>query len=105
MIRELNKEQYLHTMGDRMVNVTDNAEVIADICGYAECLLGNGLISEYGFNNGLIEAVYMNDDNTYQHILLFTEKKNCYAVIIVDVIHRDIFGHYILDLNEEYDID
>ena len=47
----------------------------------------NGLISEYGFHNCLIEAVYINDDNTYQHILLFTDKKNCYVVIIVDVPH------------------
>ena len=103
-IRKLNKEQYLQTMGDHMINVTNNAEAITDIWGYAKCLLKNGLISEYGFHNCLIEAVYINDDNTYQHILLFTDKKNCYVVIIVDVLHRVIFGHYILDLNQEYDI-
>ncbi len=87
-----------------MKNVTDNAEVIADIRGYAKILLERKLISEYGYNNHLIEAVYINDDNTYQHILLFTDKKNCYVVIIVDVRHRMILGHYLLDLNREYDI-
>ena len=30
MIREINKEQYLQTMGKHMKNVTDNAEVTAD---------------------------------------------------------------------------
>ena len=103
-IREITKEQYLQTMGKHMKNVTDNAEVIADIWGYAKCLLERKLISEYGFNNNLIEAVYINDNNTYQHILLFTDKKNCYVVIIVDVLHRVILGHYFLDLNQEYDI-
>lgn len=87
-----------------MRNVTDSAEVIADIRGYAECLLKSGLISEYGFNNELIEAVYVNEGNTYQHILLFTDKKNCYAVIVIDVLQRTILGHYILDLDREYGI-
>ena len=48
-IREITKEQYLQTIGKHMKNVTDNTEVIADIWGYAKCLLERKLISEYGF--------------------------------------------------------
>ncbi|CUO01732.1 Uncharacterised protein [Hungatella hathewayi] len=50
----------------------------------------------------LIEAVYVNSENTYQHILLSTYQKNLYVVIVVDVINKTILGHYILDLNEKY---
>ncbi|MDE5746348.1 MAG: hypothetical protein K2I21_02080, partial [Acetatifactor sp.] len=49
-----------------------------------------------------VEAFYEKNDHSYQHILLFTNQKNTYAVIIVDIIHKTILGHYILDLNEKY---
>lgn len=49
-----------------------------------------------------MEAVYENTERTYQHILLFTNQKNFYAVIVVDIVHKTILGHYILDLNEKY---
>ena len=103
-IRELNKNQYLQTMGNNMKNATNEAYPSVDIWNYAKLLLDNNLISKYGFDNQIIEAVYVNDENTYHHILLFTDKPNCYVVIVVNVIQRTIFGHYILDLNKEYDI-
>ena len=49
-----------------------------------------------------MEAVYENDENTFQHILLFANQKNTYVVIIVDMICKSIIGHYLLDLNEKY---
>lgn len=87
-----------------MKNVTDTAVFISDIWDYAQELLDNGLISEYGYYGHLIEAVYVNNENTYQHILLFTDTENCYMVIVIDVIGKTIAGHYLLNLNKEYGI-
>lgn len=101
--KQLSKEQYLSTMGNKMNNVTENAQALVDVWEYAKQLLENNLISEYGYLKRYIEAVYENEENTYQHILLFSNHKNVYVVIIVDVIGKEILGHYILDLNEVYD--
>lgn len=101
-IRELNETQYLQTMGDKMVNITKIAQPIVDLWDYAECLLQKGLLSEYGYRRELIEAVYENPAQTYQHILLFGNGKNIYIVVVVDMVSRIIFGYYILDLNEKY---
>lgn len=101
-IKQLSQVQYLCTMGSKMTNVTENAEPLVNIWNYAKQLLKDNLISEYGFSKKYVEAVYENTDYTYQHILLFTNKKNSYAVIIVDIVHKTILGHYILDLNEKY---
>lgn len=103
-IRRLSEEQYLSTMGSKMSEVTEIAEPLADIWDYAQQLLKDNLISQEGFLKRYIEAVYVNNENTYQHILLFTNQKNVYAVIIVDMNDKSVFGHYILDLNEKYGI-
>lgn len=50
------------------------------------------------------EAVHVNNENRYQHILLFTNQKNVYAVIIADMTDKNIFVHYIPDLNKKYGI-
>ena len=102
MVKQLNEEQYLSTMGNKMNNVTESAEPLVNIWNYAKQLLKNNLISEDGFSKKYVEAVYENTERTYQHILLFTNQKNFYAVIVVDIVHKTILGHYILDLNEKY---
>ncbi len=102
--RQLSEAQYLRTMKSRMNNVTESAEPVINIWDYAGQLLEANLISEYAFSKRYVEAVYENSENTYQHILLFTEQKNCYIVIVADITHKTIFGHYILDLNEKYDL-
>lgn len=102
--KRLSEEQYLSTMGSKMNEVTEIAEPLMDIWNYAEQLRKDNLISQECFLKRYIEAVYVNNENKYQHILLFTNQKNVYAVIIVDMTDKNIFGHYILDLNKKYGI-
>ena len=102
--RLLSEKQYLQTMNGRMINVTEDAETVVNFWCYGERLMSDGVLSEYAFQRRYIEAVYINHANTYQHILLFANKKNCYIVIVVDVIQKTILGHYVLDLNELYSV-
>lgn len=101
-VRQLSETQYMCTMGSKMNDVTESAELLVNIWNYAKQLLKDNLISEYGFSKKYVEVVYENNEHTYQHILLFTNRKNVYAVVIVDIVHKTIVGHYILDLNEKY---
>lgn len=103
-MKELSREQFLCTMGEKMHDVTETAEAVCDIWKYAEELSNNFLLSEYAFQHKLIDAVYENVEKTYQHILLFSKKHDCYVIIIIDVLKKSVFGHYLLDLNEEYGI-
>ena len=105
MIRELSREEFLTTMGSGMKDITQDAESVVDIWGYAGSLLSEGLISRYGFDNRLIEAVYGDEEGRYHHVLLFTEQSNRYIVIVIDTEKKVILGHHLLDLNEEYGID
>lgn len=100
--KQLSETQYLRTMGSKMNDVTESAEPLVNIWDYAERLLEEKLLSKQGFSGKYVEAVYENDENTFQHILLFANQKNTYVVIIVDMICKSIIGHYLLDLNEKY---
>lgn len=100
--RELTEKEYLDTMSGGMKNVTDTAERLTDIWAYASRSGVREVISEYGFENKLIEAVYENGGGSYQHVLLYGVREDTYAVIVVDVREREVFGHYLLDLGEKY---
>lgn len=102
---ELSEKEYLDTMQGRMKNITDSADCLVDIWGYASNFGIRTQLSEYGFENQLVESVYENEEGTYQHILLFGTSENVFVVIVVDVQKREIFGHYYLDLNEKYGLD
>ena len=101
-VKQLSEAQYICTLGSKMKDVTESAEPLVNIWSYAKQLLKDKLISKYGFSKRYVEAVYETNERTYQHILLFTNQKNSYAVIIVDIVHKTILGHYILDLNKKY---
>ncbi|HCJ41788.1 hypothetical protein [uncultured Ruminococcus sp.] len=100
--RKLTEKEYLATMSDGMKNVTDTAERLTDIWAYASQSGVREVISEYGFENRLIEAVYENGGGSYQHVLLYGVREDTYAVIVVDVRKRAVFGHYLLDIGEKY---
>lgn len=85
-----------------MNEVTEIAKPLTDIWSYAKHLLKYNLLLEDCFLRRYIEAVYVNNENTYHHILLVTNQQNVYVVIIIDMTDKNIFGHYILDLNKKY---
>lgn len=103
--RRLSRERYLGTMSGKMRNVTDHAELPDEIWDYAGRLPDTARISEDRLRQRQAEAVYENDERTFRHILLFCDKKNRYAVIVVDMTNGSILGHYLLDLNEEYGLE
>lgn len=99
---ELNQAEYLQTMNGKMANITGSAQLVAVLWDYAALLLQNNLLSPYGYEKQLVEAVYANGDNTCHHVLLFGTRPNVYLVILVNTDSQAIIGHYVLDLNKEY---
>jgi hypothetical protein len=51
-----------------------------------------------------IHHVYRNGEgeNGFYHILLYFREPNVYLVVVVDCKQVSVYGHYTLDLNEEY---
>ena len=52
-----------------------------------------------------VEMVRRTGNQAYDHVLIPTEAKNVYLVIVVDLLRSGVFGHYLLDLNQKYGLE
>ena len=102
MTTELTTEQYNNTFDKKMVDVTETAKPVVDIWSYVEQLSKDKIVLSYIFKKQLVERVYRNSANTFDHVLLPTNNKNILIVIVVDLLQKTITGHYRLDLEKEY---
>ena len=98
----LNKEQFLQTMGSSMKGIDTGIELFVDIWHYINNIAEKKMIPKRILSKKTIYSIYMNNDETYEHILISTNRSNYYLVIVVDVIGKNIYGYYLLDLNKEY---
>lgn len=104
LTKTLSEKEYNETMGSKMIEVTETAEPVVDIWAYVKDLVYENIVSDYVFKNNLVEKVYRNDTATYDHILLPTNNKNVFIVLVVKLGNATIIGHYRLDLTKEYSL-
>ena len=100
-INLLTEDDYKATMS-QMVNITETAVPVDNFWVYVESLVIEGVVAKHLYENELVELVYRNREELFDHVLLPTPEKNVFIVIVVDLTVQDIYGHYVLDLNEEY---
>lgn len=102
MIKELSRKEFEKTFSNKMIDVTKTAEPIVNIWEYAKVLSIQKLIPSIVYKKELIEFVYRNSENTFEHILLPTSEKNVFIIIVVNIIEKKIAGHYKIDIEKEY---
>lgn len=105
MTTRLTEEEYKSTMTTKMVDVTETAEAAVDIWDYVGQLTMDKEVLDHVHKKQLVEKVFRNDRGTLDHVLLPTDNKNIFVVIIVDLSLKTIKGHYRLDLNELYGLE
>ena len=49
-----------------------------------------------------VHHVYRDAQNRFDQVLIGTGRFNALLVIVVDLGSRTVFGHFLLDLNEQY---
>jgi hypothetical protein len=99
--RLLAKDEYLATFLKPSENVTLTATDVIDIWPYVTAVprderWGHAVVPQ------TIEAVYRRGDAQFDHVLVTTTTSNVFLVVVVDLREDRIFGHILLDLNEEY---
>ena len=102
MTKQLTEEQFKSTFGDKMFDVTETAEPVLDIWEYVEQLSIDNIVLKYVLEKQLVEKVYRNSLNTFEHILLPTNHTSVFIVLVINIIEKDIFGHFKLDLEQLY---
>ncbi|GGF61668.1 hypothetical protein GCM10007301_21700 [Azorhizobium oxalatiphilum] len=51
-----------------------------------------------------VHHVYRDAHGRYDQVLIGTERRNVFLVIVVDLQAQTVFGHVLLDLNKEYGV-
>jgi len=82
-----------------MQDVTTTAEQLLDIWPYVDAI---PLADLEGFELADVAYVYLAPNELYEHVLIATEDKNVFFVIVIDVKQVKIYGHHLLDLVELY---
>jgi hypothetical protein len=101
MLIELSPEEFIGTMSAEMEDVTETADPVVDISPYVEALIAAGLILPNTLEEELIEIIYRNEEQTYDHVLLPTDHEEIFIAIVIDLDGEQILGHYRMDLNDE----
>lgn len=98
----LTEKEFKSTFTGQMVDVTETAEPTVDIWPYVEQLTIENMVDKYVFEKTLVEKVYRNQTNSFEQILLPTQHSNNFVIIVVDLVNKSIYGHYLLNLNALY---
>ncbi len=104
MTRALSKQEFIDTMRSRMLDFSDTAEPVVDIWPYVAELVDQDIVTSTVLDENLVEKVYRNIDYTYEHVLLPTSDPTIFIVIVVDRNLPSIYGHYRLNLTNEYEL-
>ena len=105
-VTELTETEFKSTFSEKMNNVTNTVDAIVDIWKYVNLLdKPKYLLNDYIIGKRLVEEVYRNSEETYDQILIPTIRENNFLIIVVDIIQKNIYGHYLLNLNKEYGIE
>ncbi len=102
-LKPLSEIEFQATFTVPMTDITTSAEEVVDVWPYIETVLD----SEYKSANTEdwdVDHVYINQTETHQHLLINTGMKNVYLVVVIAVAERQIYGHHLLNLNQNYGI-
>ncbi len=102
--RLLSEELFDATFGSPMRDVLNEATNVIDIWPYVSAVAQTDLGS-HSIHEQFVEHVYRTPTDTYDHVMIMTDTKNVYLVIVVDLVNDCIYGHHVLDLNEKYGLE
>jgi hypothetical protein len=103
VLKRLTKEEYLSTFDPPMRFIEENDVSYGPfpIGEYVtECI--NSLNLQTNKEDIEIHYVYMNDKKSFCHILFSWGVQNTYLVLVTMSEKKEVHGHYLLGLNEEY---
>lgn len=99
-MRLLSKQEFFKTFIEPIHKVEDDKKPLFDFWNYVESIPEDDF-DGHDCKDGNVSHAW-NLSNQYQHVLIESEDINIFMVIILNLRKKEVFGHYLLDLNLEY---
>ena len=99
--RLLTESEFQATFASPMRDVSSAGDATVDIWPYVAAIPRPDL-QGYAVAARSVEHVYRAAGDTYDHVLVPSETANVFLAIVVDLKHRKVLGHHLLNLNAKY---
>ena len=100
----LSKEDFLPTFGKSPTRVRRGESPPFDFWPYVDGIPVADF-EGHDCSAGAVDYVWRESSGTFEHVLINTEDRNVFMVIVLDRRKRCVHGHHLLDLNREYGLD
>lgn len=101
-VKSLTKDEFLGTFSEPMKDVTgEESGALIDIWPYVAEAFAQALPG-VAVDDADVDYVYLSGDGKYHHVGIRYGQPNTYLVVVVKLEDASIYGHRVLDLNEEY---
>ena len=100
-MKRLSKAEYLATMGQPMKRLPSDAGPSFEFWHYFYGI-PESEFRGHDFSAGSVTYVWEHPAGNIQHVLVDSEDKNVFMVLVLDISSRSVLGHRLLDLNREY---
>jgi hypothetical protein len=101
--RQLTEAEFKETFGDPMRRVGLDKDPPFDFWPYFDAIPSEDF---YGHDcaEGRVEHISLDPTGRFQHVLVNSEDKNTFMVLVLDLAAGAVHGHRLLDLNKEYGV-
>jgi len=100
-MKQLSEAEYLATMAEPMKRLASEAGAPFEFRDYFDAIPQPDF-EGHDCSSGSVTYVWEHPTCSYQHVLVDSEDKNVFMVLVLDIVARDVLGHRLLDLNREY---
>jgi len=103
-VRELSYDEYRSTFDQKMNRLGSDSVPPFDFWPYVEAIpsLDYG---DFDCSAGSVDYVYVNSEETFSHVLISSNDRNVFMVVVLDLAAGTVHGHRLLNLKEEYGLD
>ena len=103
-MKQLTESEFLATFAAPMQHVSIDTAPPFDFWSYFEAI-PEADFKGHDCSDGFVDHAWTDATGKFQHVLVRSEEKNAFMVLVLDLSNQSVYGHRFLNLNEEYGID
>jgi hypothetical protein len=100
-MKQLSEAEYLATLAEPMKRLDSDAQAPFEFWDYFDAIPQSDFRG-HDCSAGSVTYVWGHPSGRFQHVLVNSEDKNVFTVLVLDVGNCCVLGHRLLDLNREY---
>lgn len=100
-MKQLSEAEFLATFAEPMKRVASGVSPPFPFWNYFDAIPSSHL-EGHDCSAGSVTYVWEHPSGRFQHVLVDSEDKNVFMVLVLDIPGGVVFGHRLLNLNREY---